>query len=80
MPGVLAAGALCFLLSFDETVISLFLVGPRLTTLSVELFRYTENRTDPLVAAMSMLLIVIALAVVLIVERLAGVTRTLAKE
>jgi putative spermidine/putrescine transport system permease protein len=80
MPGVLAAGALCFLLSFDETVISLFLVGPRLTTLSVELFRYTENRTDPLVAAMSMLLIIIALAVVLIVERLAGVTRTLAKE
>ncbi len=80
MPGVLAAFSLCFLLSFDETVLSLFLVGPRLTTLSVELFRYTENRTDPLVAAMSMLLIIIALAVVLIVERLAGVTRTLAKE
>ena len=40
MPGVLAAAALAFLVSFDETVISLFLVGPRLTTLPVELFRY----------------------------------------
>lgn len=79
-PGILAAGALCFLLSFDETVISLFLVGPRLTTLSVELFRYTENRTDPLVAAMSMLLIIVALVVVLAVERLAGVARTLSRE
>lgn len=80
MPGVFAAAALSFLVSFDETVISLFLVGPRLTTLPVELFRYAENRTDPLVAALSMLLVVIALAVVLLVERAAGLTRTLAKE
>jgi putative spermidine/putrescine transport system permease protein len=79
-PGVMAAAALCFLVSFDETVISLFLVGPRLTTLPVELFRYAENRTDPLVAALSMLLICIALVVVLLVERAAGLTRTLSKE
>lgn len=80
MPGVFAAAALSFLVSFDETVISLFLVGPRLTTLPVELFRYAENRTDPLVAALSMVLVVIALAVVLLVERATGLTRTLAKE
>jgi putative spermidine/putrescine transport system permease protein len=79
-PGVMAAAALCFLISFDETVISLFLVGPRLTTLPVELFRYAENRTDPMVAALSMVLIVIALSVVLLVERAAGLTRTLSKD
>jgi putative spermidine/putrescine transport system permease protein len=79
-PGVMAAAALCFLISFDETVISLFLVGPRLTTLPVELFRYAENRTDPMVAALSMLLIAIALSVVLLVERAAGLTRTLSKD
>jgi putative spermidine/putrescine transport system permease protein len=79
-PGVFAAAALSFLVSFDETVISLFLVGPRLTTLPVELFRYAENRTDPLVAALSMVLVVIALGVVLLVERVSGLTRTLAKE
>ena len=39
MPGVLAAATLAFLVSFDETVMSLFLVGPRLTTLPVALTR-----------------------------------------
>jgi putative spermidine/putrescine transport system permease protein len=79
-PGAVAAGALCFLVSFDETVISLFLVGPRLSTLPVEMFRYAENRTDPLVAALAMALIGIALAVVLLVERLVGFTRALGRE
>ncbi|WP_431284515.1 ABC transporter permease [Humitalea sp. 24SJ18S-53] len=79
-PGLFAAAALAFLVSFDETVISLFLVGPRLTTLPVELFRYAENRNDPLIAALAMVLIVIALAIVLIVERAAGLTRSLSKD
>lgn len=79
-PGAVAAGALCFLVSFDETVISLFLVGPRLTTLPVEMFRYAENRTDPLVAALAMALILVALAVVLLVERLVGFSRALGRE
>ncbi|SFK27380.1 ABC transporter permease [Falsiroseomonas stagni] len=78
-PGAIAAGALCFLVSFDETVISLFLVGPRLSTLPVEMFRYAENRTDPLVAALAMTLIVVALAVVLLVERLVGFTRAVGR-
>lgn len=79
-PGVLAAAALTFLVSFDETVISLFIVGPRLTTLPVELFRYAEHSTDPLLAALSMLLIATALVIILLVERAAGLTRTLSKE
>ncbi|MDT8349502.1 ABC transporter permease [Roseomonas mucosa] len=79
-PGAVAAGALAFLVSFDETVISLFLAGPRLTTLPVAMFQYTESRSDPLVAALAMALIVVALAVVLLVERLVGFQRALAKE
>jgi len=78
-PGAMASAALAFLLSFDETVISLFLVGPRLTTLPVELFRYTQNRTDPLVAALSVALIIVTLVVVVAVERLVGFTRTMGR-
>jgi putative spermidine/putrescine transport system permease protein len=78
-PGAIAAAALCFLVSFDETVISLFLVGPRLSTLPVEMFRYAENRTDPLVAALAMTLIGVALAVVLLVERLVGFRRAVGR-
>ena len=76
-PGVVAAATLSFLLSFDETVISLFLVGPRLTTLPVTLFHYAESRVDPLLAALAVALIAFALATVLAVDRLVGLTRTL---
>ena len=75
-PGAIAAAVLSFLLSFDETVISLFLVGPRLTTLPVALFHYAEARVDPLLAALAVVLIVLALAIVLLVDRLVGFTRT----
>ena len=74
-PGLIACSALSFLLSFDETVISLFLSGPRASTLPVEMVRYVEGRTDPLVAALSVLLIIATLAIVLVVERLVGVAR-----
>lgn len=75
-PGMVAAGALCFLVSFDEVVITLFLTGPRITTLPVELFHRVEMSADPLVASVSALLIVLTLVVVLIVDRSAGLSRT----
>ncbi|MFT8244716.1 ABC transporter permease [Roseomonas sp. BN140053] len=79
-PGAIAAAALAFLVSFDETVISLFVVGPRLNTLPVEMFRYAESRSDPMVAALAVSLIAVALAVVLLVERLVGFQRALGRE
>jgi putative spermidine/putrescine transport system permease protein len=79
VPGLVASATLAFLVSFDETVISLFLVGPRLTTLPIALFRYTESKTDPLVAALAVVLIALTALVVLLVDRLAGFTRTIAK-
>ena len=79
LPGVAAATAIVFLVSFDEVVISLFVVGPDLTTLPVALFRYVESRTDPLVAAVSALLVGLTLAIVLILERALGLARTLGR-
>ncbi|HRD78775.1 MAG TPA: ABC transporter permease [Hyphomicrobiaceae bacterium] len=79
LPGLAASAFLAFLLSFDETVISLFLSGPRASTLPVELVRYVEGRTDPLVAALSVILIAGTIGVVLIVERLVGVVRVIGK-
>jgi len=72
MPGMIAASALSFLVSFDEVVISLFVVGPRLTTFPVEMFRYVETRTDPLIAAASVVLILGTLCCVLALERTIG--------
>jgi putative spermidine/putrescine transport system permease protein len=78
-PGLAAAGALSFLLSFDETVVSLFLSGPRASTLPVEMVRYVEGRTDPMIAALSTLLVAGTIASVLVVERFVGIGRALGR-
>jgi putative spermidine/putrescine transport system permease protein len=78
-PGLIASGCLSFLLSFDETVISLFISGPRASTLPVEMVRYVEGRTDPLIAALSVVLVAATMAVVFLVERLVGFTRAMGR-
>lgn len=78
-PGFVASAALSFLISFDEVVISLFITGPRLKTLPVEIFDYVESRTDPMTAAVSVMLIVTTLCIVFLIERTLGLSRTLGK-
>ena len=60
-------------------VISLFLSGPRLSTLPVEVFHYVERRADPLVAALSVVLIAATAAIVIVIERLVGVARAVGR-
>lgn len=74
-PGVIAASAIVFLVSFDEVVITLFIVGPRLTTLPVALFHYVESRTDPLVAAISVLMVLFTVLLVVVLERAVGLRK-----
>lgn len=75
LPGIVAAAAIVFLVSFDEVVITLFIVGPRLTTLPVALYHYVEARTDPMVAAISALMVLFTLALVVVLERAVGLRR-----
>jgi len=75
LPSLVASAALAFILSFDEVVISLFLVGPRVKTLPVAIYEYVEFRTDPQIAALSVLLILLSMLVVLIIERTVGLFR-----
>ena len=80
IPGLIASMALAFLVSFDEVVISLFLVGPRLTTLPVQVFSYVNYRVDPQIAALSVVLIVVSVLIVLLIERSVGVLRALGRQ
>lgn len=73
----LAAAIFAFIISFDEVVVTLFLAGPRLTTLPVKIYTYIENNSDPLIAAVSTILVVLAALVVLLVDRFVGFTRFL---
>ncbi|RGC66811.1 Inner membrane ABC transporter permease protein YdcV [Micromonospora sp. MW-13] len=78
-PGLIAGGALSFIISFDEAVVSLFVVGTGRTTLPVVVFRYVSNNTDPQVAALSVVLIVFSLAAVVLIERALGLKRVLSR-
>jgi putative spermidine/putrescine transport system permease protein len=77
MPGIVAGAAIAFIVSFDEVVLTLFLIGPRLTTLPVEVFNYVQFRTDPLVAALSVVLVAISMIGVVLIERALGLRRVL---
>lgn len=73
--GIVAAAAIVFLISFDEVVVSLFVVGPRLSTLPVALYHYIESHADPLVAAVSVLMICLTLVFVTVLDRTVGLRK-----
>lgn len=78
-PGALAAAALAFIVSFDETVVTLFLTGPRLYTLPIEVFNYVARQADPLVAALSVLLLAATAVVVTTIERTLGLVAVMGR-
>jgi putative spermidine/putrescine transport system permease protein len=71
-PGVIAGGIFAFIVSFGQFPISLFLVVPNGETLPVVLFNYIRFDLDGAIAAASVVSIAIALAVVLLIERIIG--------
>jgi putative spermidine/putrescine transport system permease protein len=69
---LLASVIFTFVTSLDELVVTLFLTGPRLSTLPVEMYNYIEVTSDPTIAAVSVMLIVFTSGAVLAMERLVG--------
>ena len=76
-PGVIAGGIFAFIVSFDQFPISLFLVTPNRETLPVVLFNYMKFDLDGAIAAASMVSILLALAVVVLIDRLVGLRATM---
>jgi putative spermidine/putrescine transport system permease protein len=76
-PGLLAAAVFAFITSLDEFTMTVFLVGPGMTTLPIAIFRYVQLIVDPTVAAISTLLIILSVALILIVERTLGIDKVL---
>jgi putative spermidine/putrescine transport system permease protein len=74
--GVLAGWFFGFIESFGEINVSLFLSGPGLTTLPVEIFSYLQFQGSQLViAAASTLQIAVIFVLLIILERVIGVAR-----
>ncbi len=74
-PGILAGAVFAFIVSFDDLAVSLFLSSPGAMTLPVRIFTYIEQIYDPLITAVSSLLILVAAVVVLVIERTIGMGR-----
>lgn len=72
---ILGAAVFAFLVSFDNLTISLFLAGPTYTTLPIQIFSYVSDRSDPLIAAVSTVLIFLSISLIFVVERSVGLRR-----
>ncbi len=73
--GVLAAFILGFVTSFNQVPVSLFLSGPGLRTLPIDMIAYMEINYDPSVAALSALLAFMSMGIVFAAERFIGLSR-----
>jgi len=75
LPGIVAGAFLAFMASMDNVPISLFLSGPRADMLPIRMWGMMESTLDVRVAAVSGVLIATVLCLMLLMERLVGLTR-----
>jgi putative spermidine/putrescine transport system permease protein len=77
LPGLLSSAVFCFVTSFGNITVSVFLARGGQVTLPVQIFTYVEHSYDPVLAAVSTLVIAVTVAVLLLVERMVGLERIL---
>lgn len=75
--GIAAAAVLAFITSFNQVPVSLFLTGPGISTLPIEMMSYMETSYDPSIAALSTILVIFTILVVAATEKLLGISRYL---
>jgi len=73
-PGVIAALIFSFVTSFDNVVVSIYLVGGDTVTLPIRIFTYLEWQFDPSIAAISTIFVAVTTVVIVVVEWLTGIT------
>ncbi len=77
-PGLAAGSLFAFMVSFDNFPISMWLADAEHNPIPLLIFQKIASVFEPSVAAMSTLMIFFAMAVVLMVERVAGLRRAVA--
>jgi putative spermidine/putrescine transport system permease protein len=77
LPGVTGGWLLAFINSFDELTMSIFVVAPSTVTLPVRMYMYATESLDPMMAAVSALIVLLTLGVMLVLDRIYGLDRIL---
>ncbi|MGQ0663387.1 MAG: ABC transporter permease [Pseudomonadota bacterium] len=74
-PGLLSALIFAFIVSFGDVYIALFLSGPGMTTLPIEIFSYLQWESTPVVAAITTVQVLLIVVLGLVIERLVGLRK-----
>ena len=72
--GVLAAMIFSFIISFTDANVALFLTGPGLTTLPIEIFAFLQWESTPVVAAITTIQVFMIIVFSFVLDRLVGLT------
>lgn len=76
-PSIMAAIIFVFITSFDQATVSIFLAGPEVMPLPVRIYSYIDFAVDPMIAAVSTLLILFAFAIIALLQKLLGLSRAI---
>jgi putative spermidine/putrescine transport system permease protein len=74
-PGLLAGAILSFVVSFDNYSVSMWLTDAEHTPIPMLVIRFIVRFFDPSVAALSSLMILVAIAIIVTVEKLLGLQK-----
>ena len=77
LPGVTGGWMLAFINSFDEVTMSLFVTSPQTVTLPVRMYTIATESIDPMMAAVSALIVALTAVVMIALDRLYGLDRVL---
>jgi putative spermidine/putrescine transport system permease protein len=77
LPGVVSGWLLAFIVSFDEVAMTIFLAASGTDTLPLRMLNHIQETTDPLIAAVSAILIAATTVVAWVLDRLHGLNRLL---
>lgn len=72
-PGLISGWVLAFITSFDDVTVTIFVASPSTMTLPVRLFNRITESTDPLVASVSALMLLLAGITMVVLDRLYGI-------
>ena len=77
LPGVAGGWLLAFINSFDEVTLSIFVTSPATQTLPVRMYVYATESIDPMMAAVSALVIAVTALTMIALDRVYGLDRVL---
>ena len=77
IPGITGGWVLCFINSFDEVTMTVFVASPSTMTLPVRMYHHITQTIDPLLASVSTVLIAVTMVFMLALDRIYGLDRVL---